>query len=87
MTEEDRNYFLWMSILFCPFLATIILSFIFKTKELWYLSLVGPIGCSVFHFRGKVFWRHWYSKTECIIWGIGYFIAAAIMFRKLFFIS
>ena len=83
MTEEDRNCSLWMSILFFPFFVALILTLLFKTKELCYLFLVGPLGCSIFHFRGKVFYRHWYSKAECIIFGIGWFILAVLIFRKI----
>jgi len=85
MKEESKNMLLWMSLFICPYWAAILGS-IFNIKGSKYLFIVGPLGCAIFHFRGKVFYRHWYNKVECIIMGIIWLIPGVFAFW-LFFIK
>ena len=78
-SKESKNFDLWVSILMLPFFLALLLVGIFKVEECKFLFFLGPLGCALFHFRGKVWWKHWYSKIECIVWGIGWLIVEAVL--------
>jgi hypothetical protein len=85
MKDEQKNLNAQLFILIFPFLLALFLMGLLKNGEYRYIILVGPLGLALFHFRGKVWLKHWYSKIECIIWGIGWLVADSYFFSRLYF--
>jgi hypothetical protein len=80
MKEGIKNFYYQVTIFCVPCLLSLIL----KNGNGRYLILFGPLGLALFHFRGKVWNKHWYSRKECTIWGVGWLIVAIIFLVKLF---
>jgi hypothetical protein len=82
MKEENKNFYIWLCIFGCPIFLAIFFGGVLEIEEAKLLILGSPLGCALFHFRGKVWWKHWYSKSECVIWGIGWLIVFYCMLQK-----
>jgi len=83
MKKESKNWYTWNAIFLVPFLLASFLVGVLKIYEFKFLFVVGPLGVALFHFRGKVWWKNWYSKLECFLWGIGWLILAGIILQKI----
>jgi hypothetical protein len=85
MKDEQKNLNTQFFILLFPLALALSLATLLKEGAYVYIYLFGPLGLALFHFRGKVWFRHWYSKMECIIWGVGWLIADCYIFYRLYF--